>query len=190
VGVIGLGVGTIAAYGRAGDKYTFYEINPLDVRIAREEFNFLRDAKAEVSIELGDARLTLEREPAQRFDVLAVDAFSSDAIPVHLLTLEAFELYFRHLKAEGVLAVHISNQHLNLEPVVAAAAERLGKEAVVVRNENHYAQGVFKATWVLVGSREAFHGAPEMEKAGNPAAVNSAMRLWTDARSSLFAVLK
>ena len=190
VGVIGLGVGTIAAYSGAGDKYTFYEINPLDVRIAREEFNFLRDAKAEVTIELGDARLTLEREPEQGFDVLAVDAFSSDAIPVHLLTLEAFELYFRHLKAEGVLAVHISNQHLNLEPVVAAAAERLGKEAVTVRNENHYAQGVFKATWVLVGSREAFLGAPEMEKAGQRAAVSSAMKLWTDAHSSVFTVLK
>lgn len=190
VGVIGLGVGTIAAYGRAGDKYTFYEINPLDVRIAREEFSFLQDAKASVAIELGDARLTLERETAQGFDVLAVDAFSSDAIPVHLLTLEAFELYFRQLKADGMLAVHISNQHLNLEPVVAAAAQRLGKEAVIVRNENHYAQGVFKATWVLVGSREAFHGAPEIEMVGNPAAVNSAMKLWTDARSSLFAVLK
>jgi len=190
VGVIGLGVGTIAAYGHAGDKYTFYEINPLDVRIAREEFSFLQDTKAEVGIELGDARLTLEREPAQRFDVLAVDAFSSDAIPVHLLTLEAFELYFRQLKAEGVLAVHISNQHLNLEPVVAAAAERLGKEAVTVRNENHYAQGVFKATWVLVGSREAFLGAPEMEKAGERAAMSSAKKLWTDAHSSVFAVLK
>ena len=190
VGVIGLGVGTIAAYGRADDKYTFYEINPLDVRIAQEEFSYLQDAKAEVGIELGDARLTLEREPAQGFDVLAVDAFSSDAIPVHLLTLEAFELYFRQLKADGVLAVHISNQHLNLESVVAAAAERLGKKAVTVRNENHYAQGVFKATWVLVGSGEAFHGAPEIEKVGNPAAVNGAMKLWTDAHSSLFAVVK
>lgn len=190
VGVIGLGVGTIAAYGRAGDKYTFFEINPLDVRIAQEDFNFLRDAKAEVGIELGDARLRLEREPAQEFDVLAVDAFSSDAIPVHLLTLEAFELYFRHMKADGVLAVHISNQHLNLEPVVAAAAERLGKEAVNVRNENHYAQGVFKATWMLVGSHEAFRGAQGMEKAGEIAELNGEKRLWTDAHSSIFAVLK
>ena len=89
-----------------------------------------------------------------------------------------------------MLAVHISNQHLNLEPVVAAAAERLGKEAVVVRNENHYSQGVFKATWVLVGSREAFHGAPEMGKAGILASLSSEKKLWTDARSSLFAVLK
>jgi spermidine synthase len=190
VGVIGLGVGTIAAYGRAGDKYTFYEINPLDVRIAQEDFNFLRDAKAEVTIELGDARLTLEQETPQGFDVLTVDAFSSDAIPVHLLTLEAFELYFRHLKAEGLLALHISNQHLNLEPVVAAAAERLGKEAVMVRNENHYAQGVFKATWVLVGSGDAFRSAPAIEKAGQRAAVSSAMKLWTDGHSSVFSMLK
>jgi len=183
-------VGTIATYGRATDKYTFYEINPLDIRIAREEFSYLQDAKASVEIESGDARLTLEREPAQGFDVLAVDAFSSDAIPVHLLTLEAFELYFRHLRPDGVLAVHISNQHLNLEPVVAAAAERLGKETVTVRNDNHFAQGVFKATWVLVGSREAFDGAPEIEKAGQHAAVSSVMKLWTDGHSSVFAVLK
>jgi len=190
VGVIGLGVGTVAAYGRPGDKYVFYEINPLDVRIAREEFSFLQDAKARVAIELGDARLTLEREPPQDFDVLAVDAFSSDAIPVHLLTLEAFELYFRHLKPDGVLAVHISNQHLDLEPVVVAAAERLGKGTVIIGNNNDYANGIFSATWVILGSGDALHEAAAIEKAGHPPTVHGQKKLWTDAQSSLFTVLK
>lgn len=190
VGVIGLGAGTIAAYGRPGDKYVFYEINPLDVRIAREEFSFLQDSTAEIAIELGDARSKLERESAQAFDVLAVDAFSSDAIPVHLLTLEAFELYFRHLKPGGVLAMHISNQHLNLEPVVAAAAERLGKEAIIISNADDFANGVFSAKWVLLGSRETLQEAPAIENAGHPPTVHEQKNLWTDSHSSLFAVLK
>jgi spermidine synthase len=190
VGVIGLGVGTIAAYGRAGDEYTFYEINSLDLRIAQQDFRFLRDSKAHVSFELGDARLTLERQPPQRFDVFAVDAFSSDSIPVHLLTLEAFELYFRHLKPDGVLAVHISNQHLNLEPVVAAAASRLEKDAFVVSNRNDYPNGIFSATWVLLGSHETLAQLPAIEKAGRRIQSGERLKLWTDSYSSLFAVLK
>ncbi len=124
VGVIGLGVGTIAAYGQPGDEYTFYEINPLVVQIAQEDFRFLQDSRAHVSFELGDARLTLERHQSQRFDVLAVDAFSSDSIPVHLITLEAFELYFRHLKPDGLLAVHVSNPS-RLRGLFSVAAMRL-----------------------------------------------------------------
>lgn len=190
VGVIGLGVGTIAAYGRPGDAYTFYEINPLVVQIAREDFHFLQDSRAGIAIELGDARLSLEQQQPQRFDVLAVDAFSSDAIPVHLLTLEAFELYFRHLKPDGVLAVHISNQYLNLEPVVAAAAEHLGKEAVIVTNGDDKANGVFSATWIILGDRDASIGISAIEKAGLRLAAHSPRSLWTDSHSSLFAALK
>jgi spermidine synthase len=190
VGVIGLGVGTIAAYGRPGDAYNFYEINPLVVQIAREDFRFLLDSKADLAFEMGDARLTLEQQPQQHYDVLAVDAFSSDAIPVHLLTLEAFELYFRHLKPDGILAVHISNQYLNLEPVVAAAAERLGKEAVIVSNGDDKANGIFSATWIILGNRDAFVGFYAIEKAGLRLAVHSPRSLWTDSHSSLFAALK
>jgi SAM-dependent methyltransferase len=190
VGVIGLGTGTIAAYGQPGDEYTFYEINSLVVRIAQEEFSFLHDSRAGVSAELGDARLTLERQPPQHFDVLAVDAFSSDSIPVHLITLEAFELYFRHLKPDGLLAVHISNQHLNLEPVVAAAAGRLGKEAAIVKNDNDLANGIFSATWIILGSRNAFNEDSAIENAGFLLPVHSFKNLWTDSHSSLFAVLK
>src|SRR5262249_51887740 len=132
VGVIGLGTGTLAVYGRAGDYFRFYEINPLVLRLARTQFTFLNDCKARLDAALGDARLSLEREAPENFDVLAVDAFSSDAIPVHLLTREAFELYFRHLKSSGVLAVHVSNKHLDLPPVVKLAAVAVGKEARLV----------------------------------------------------------
>ena len=119
VGVIGLGAGTIATYGRPIDHYTFYDINPLVLHIARTQFRFLRNCMAPNDVVLGDARLSLEREQSKQFDVLAVDAFSGDAIPVHLLTRQAFALYWRHLKPDGVLAVHVSNKYLNLAPVVA-----------------------------------------------------------------------
>jgi spermidine synthase len=190
IGVIGLGTGTIAAYSHAGDFLTFYEINPLVVQIAQQDFTFLHDSRAQIAFQLGDARLTLERQPPQQFDVLAVDAFSSDAIPVHLLTLEAFQLYFRHLKPDGVLAVHISNQHLDLAPVVAAAAARLHKEAFVVSNDNNHTKEIFAATWVLLGSDKTFTALPAIAKAGRLLALNNTVKLWTDSYSSLLAVLK
>jgi SAM-dependent methyltransferase len=190
VGVIGLGAGTIAAYGRAGDDYEFYEINPLVVRIAQQEFTFLRDSKARVAFELGDARLTLERQPPQQFDALAVDAFSSDSIPVHLLTIEAFELYFRHLRPGGILAVHISNRYLNLDSVVAAAAQRLGKDAVLIDSPGDGTSGTFLARWVLLANRDVLPGFPDIEKAKRPLTATGREKLWTDSYSSLFAVLK
>ncbi len=127
MGVVGLGTGTLAAYGRAGDTLRFYDINPLVVQIARDRFKYLSDCPAHVDIVLGDARLSLAREPSQQFDILVIDAFSGDAIPVHLLTREAFRIYWRHLKPDGVLAVHISNRYLNLAPVVMLAAKESGK---------------------------------------------------------------
>jgi SAM-dependent methyltransferase len=190
VGVIGLGTGTIAAYAYEGDEFAFYEINPLVVRIAQQDFTFLRDSKAHISFELGDARLTLERQPPQRLDLLAVDAFSSDSIPVHLLALEAFELYFRHLKPDGILAVHISNRHLFLEPVVAAAAEKLNKDAVLIESPGDRANEIFLARWVLLANRSVFQQLPDIEEAGEPATTLARVKLWTDSYSSLFAVLK
>ena len=190
VGVIGLGTGTVAAYAQEGDEFTFYEINPLVVRIAQQDFTFLRDSKAHISFELGDARLTLERQPPQQLDLLAVDAFSSDSIPVHLLTLEAFELYFRHLKPDGILAVHISNRHLYLEPVVAAAAEKLGKDAVIIESPNDRANEIFLARWVLLANRGALNQFPEIDDAGEPVTLLARVKLWTDSYSSLFPVLK
>lgn len=191
VGVIGLGVGTLAAYGRAGDSYTFYEINPLVAQVANQYFTFLGDSEARNEVVLGDARLSLEREAPQAFDVLVVDAFSGDSIPVHLLTREAFALYFRHLKPDGVLAAHISNQYLNLQPVVEGAATKFGKEAVVVdfgQAASH--SGIYPATWVLVGDPQGFLGKPEIEKAGRIHTPGTDELLWTDDYSSLFSILK
>jgi SAM-dependent methyltransferase len=190
VGVIGLGAGTIAAYGRARDDYEFYEINPLVVRVAQQEFRFLLDSKARVAFELGDARLTLERQPPQQFDALAVDAFSSDSIPVHLLTIEAFELYFRHLRPDGILAVHISNRYLNLDSVVAATAQKLSKDAVLIDSPGDSANGTFLARWVLLANRDVLPGFPEIAKAKRPLTATGREKLWTDSYSSLFTVLK
>src|SRR5579864_2941727 len=190
VGVIGLGTGTLAAYGRPGDTFRFYDINPLVIDIARTQFRFVPESKAKVDIVLGDARLSLEREPPQNYDILAVDAFSSDAIPVHLLTHEAFALYFRHLQPGGVLAVHVSNTHLNLAPVVGLAADSLGKRAVVIDTSDEDDNAVFGATWVLVSSRESFFKYPFIRHAATPVSHIAGLRLWTDDYSNLFRILK
>ncbi len=190
VGVVGLGAGTLAAYGRAGDRYTFYEINPLVMQIANREFSFLKGSKARVDIVPGDARLSLEAEAPQQFDVLAVDAFSGDSIPVHLLTREAFQLYFRHLKPDGVLAVHISNQYLDLEPVVNAAAAALGKMTMSVSNGPDEKRGIYAATWVLVGTTDALLSREPIETAGFVPTDTAKRILWTDDYSSIFALLK
>jgi SAM-dependent methyltransferase len=189
VGVIGLGTGTLAAYGRAGDYFRFYEINPLVLQLAHTEFTFLKICKARLDVALGDARLSLEREAPENFDVLAVDAFSSDAIPIHLLTREAFELYFRHLKPDGVLAVHVSNKHLDLSPVVRLAAASLGKEARLVDTEDE-ANDVFGATWVLVTSSAGFFDKPLLRTAAIAMPLARKMRMWTDDYSNLFQILK
>jgi hypothetical protein len=189
VGVIGLGVGTLAAYARRGDHYTFYEINPLVVRLAHQEFTFLRDSPAPIDVVLGDGRLSLEQVSPQGFDVLVVDAFSGDAIPIQSLTREAFALYFRHLKSAGVLAVHTSNQYLNLAPVVAGAAFGLHKEAVLVENKADSPRGIYRATWILVGDPQGFLGKTEIEKTGAILAATSPQIRWTDDYSSLLKVI-
>jgi hypothetical protein len=190
VAIIGLGAGTLATYGHPGDRYTFYEINPLDELMARTEFTFLRDSRAEISIVPGDARLSLEHEPPQRYDVLAVDAFTGDSIPVHLLTIEAFRLYFRNLAPQGVLAIHISNRYLNLAPVVAAAAMTLDKEAIRISNPDDRANGIFSSSWVLVGASRSFEAEKQIEAAGQMIRRPRRNQLWTDDYSSLFRVLK
>ena len=189
-GFIGLGAGTLAAYGQRGDRFTFYEINPLDVEIAQTQFTYLRESEAAIDIVMGDGRLSLEREAPQNFDVLGLDAFSGDSIPVHLLTRQAFELYFRHLKADGILAVHISNKYLNLEPVVSAAATALNKEAVVITNSDDHPRGIYAATWILLGNRPALAAASQIEQAGTLLGPAGRKYLWTDDYSSLLKLLK
>jgi SAM-dependent methyltransferase len=190
IGVIGLGVGTLAAYGRPGDKVRVYEINPQVVDLALKEFTYLGDTKAELDVILGDARLSLEAEPPQGFDVLAVDAFSSDSIPVHLLTAEAFRDYFRHLGPGGILAVHISNRYLDLKPVLRMAAEKFGKEARIVEDDSNDDKGTYGTTWVLFAdSAEVFAEAP-LAGAVETLTSDRPIRLWTDDYSDLYAILK
>jgi SAM-dependent methyltransferase len=189
VGVVGLGAGTLAAYGRAGDVFRFYDINPDVVELARTEFTFLKDSPAKVEVALGDARLSMEREPAQNFDVLALDAFSSDAIPVHLLTVEAFKTYLRHLKPGGVLAVHISNRYLDLVPVVQQAARRLSLELRQVENDDEDDVGVYRSDWMLLSASPAAFEGQLLKEADKIDSVPS-VKLWTDDYSDLYRILK
>jgi hypothetical protein len=187
IGIVGLGTGTLACYARKGDLFRFYEINPLVEQIACKEFTYLSDSKGKIERLLGDARLTLEQEPDQRYDVMVVDAFSSDSIPIHLLTREAFRLYFRHLVDKGVLAVHISNRYLKLQPVVASLARDLGKEARVVNDHDDDEKGISSSEWVLVTSWGALFDNPStFEKCETL----SDFPPWTDDFSNLYRILK
>ncbi len=189
-GVIGLGSGVMASYCRTPDVYRFYEINPLVFDIASSQFTFLKDCGADVKVVFGDARLTMERQPEQHFDVLAVDAFSSDAIPVHLLTREAFELYFRHLNPDGILAIHTSNRYLNLAPVVARHAKDLGKIAVTIDDDEIDVDYLFETTWVLVSGKATAFDRPEFKGVARISAIDPKLRAWTDDYSNLFEILK
>jgi hypothetical protein len=187
VGVIGLGAGTIAAYGRNIDQFRFYEINPLVRTIATDIFHYL-SCPGEHSFAIGDARLSLEREPSQRFDILVVDAFTSDAIPVHLLTEEAFALYWRHLKADGVLVVHVSNQYIDLAPIVAVVAHKSGKTAGVIANADDPAKAINGSVWVLVTARAGFFAEPGLKSA--KAIQTAGVTAWTDDYSNLWRSMK
>jgi hypothetical protein len=190
VGVIGLGAGTLAAYGRAGDEYRFYEINPLVSKIARTQFSFLRDSPARVGVILGDGRLSLEREPSQHFDALAVDAFNGDSVPVHLLTKEAFGLYFRHLKPSGILAVQVTNAYLDLAPVVARAAQALGKSAIMIENHDDLDHGIRASGWVLMTGDASVSRRLRRISGGTVLRGDRGVRLWTDDYSNLFEALR
>lgn len=191
VAVIGLGTGSLAAYSRPGDLFRFYEINPEVQKIANEQFTYLKDAEGPVEIQLGDARLSLERQPPQGFDLIVLDAFSSDSIPMHLLTREAMALYFRHLNPDGVLAVHISNRYVNLEPVVARAAADLKRAARVVETDDNEDQSCYATTWVMLSNRPALFDTKEFQgphvKQPKPA---QWLRPWTDDFSNLYRLLK
>jgi hypothetical protein len=190
VGVIGLGAGVLSTYGRPGDYYRIYEINPLVPRIAQTEFSFYPHSPADKQILMGDARLTLERQEPQSFDVLAVDAFSSDAIPIHLLTREALGLYFHHLKPAGILALHVSNRYLDLVPVCERGAEAFHKQAMVVADDPE--EGYLSdSTWVLLTSDgQWFKTAPFSHADMEPAKAPKGFREWTDDYSNVFRILQ
>ena len=187
VGIVGLGVGTLAAYGQAGDRFRLYEINPDVISMAHEHFSFLKDCPADIKIVTGDARLALEFEEPQQFDILVLDAFSGDAIPVHLLTKEAVAAYLRQLKPDGVLACHISNLHFDLRPVVAGLASELGLVPQIRISEANPDAAAFKAVWALLARQ------PEVLAESVGLDVQEPPRrkpiVWTDDRSNLFEVL-
>ncbi len=190
VGMIGLGAGTIAAYGAKGDVFRIYDINPAVVRIAHEYFTYLKDSDATIEIPLGDARLSLEREPSQQFDVLAIDAFSSDAIPVHLITSEAMDIYLRHMKPAGIIAFHVTNRFLDLIPVVEALATSHGLKSVLITDDGDDDDTASRSDWVLVSASGAVLERPQITEHATPIVPRPDWRLWTDDFNNILQVLK
>jgi hypothetical protein len=190
VGVIGLGVGTLATYGREGDVYRLYELNPVVLDVANRHFTYLKDSRAKLEPALGDARLVLEREAPQRFDVIAVDAFSSDSIPVHLLTREALAVYRRHLAERGTVVFHITNRYLDLSGVVAQLAAEAGMHAVRFYDEPPKEAVQYRSDWIAVTPDAEFAkvlwaiGGEPMDGSGRTRPP------WTDDHHNLFEVLK
>lgn len=190
IGILGLGCGTLAAYGRPGDSIRIYEINPEVVGLANSEFTYLKDTPARTELALGDGRLLLEAEPSQQFDLLVMDAFSGDSVPVHLITQEAFRHYFRHLKPGGILAVNISNRYLDLQPVMAAAAQAFGKEAWLydfTPDDEDFL--CFSCSWVLIMDAATLDRHSELRKQSTMLKPRPGFRIWTDDFSNLFGIL-
>jgi hypothetical protein len=197
VGILGLGIGTLAAYGQSGDVYRFYEINPIVIDLAEGTggyFSYISTSHAQVEIVPGDARLSLENEleksGSQNFDILMLDVFSSDSIPIHLLDAEAFDLYMQHLRSDGILAVNISNRHLNLVPVVWTLADHLGLSRVAISDPGTPPDS-FPSLWMMMARDPSVLEAPGITSRAMP--LNnyiSPIRLWTDDFSNLFLILK
>ena len=194
VGVLGLGTGSLALYGHEGDFFRFYEINPDMVDVARNDFYYLAEAVADVDVVIGDGRLEIERSEDLELDVLVLDAFTGDAIPVHLLTEEAFAIYQRHLTPDGILAVHISNLHFNLRPVMRARAEAMGVVAVLVESDADDERNLYTADWMLITTNGPFLADPELQSMWTLRPLdedeNLAEFLWTDDYSNLLGTLR
>ena len=199
IGVVGLGAGTLAAYGRPGDTMRFYEIDSAVEPIARRWFTYLQDSTAQVEVAIGDGRLLLDNEADQHFDLLVLDAFSSDAIPIHLLTLEAFATYLRHLQPHGVIAVHISNRHLDLCRVMTGTVEHflnqgtqlyLGYVPHPVGNEP-LPPGINESVWILLTRDRGFLEQPAISsRCLRPPEQSLQPVIWTDELASLWSVLR
>ncbi len=195
IGSIGLGAGVLSNYGRAGDFLRIYEINPLVPPITKTQFYFYNHAAADKDILMGDARLTLEKQlqetGPQNYDILSVDAFSSDAIPIHLLTREALALYFKHLKPDGILALHISNRYLDLAPVCAAGAQYFNKQARTVSDDGEGGSYLSSSTWVLVTGHPEWFDSDTFAGADiAPTPLKAGFRPWTDDYSNIVQILR
>jgi hypothetical protein len=189
IGAIGLGAGTLASYGRDGDRIRFYELNPDVLHIATNDFTFLYRTPAKTDVVLGDGRLSLARDTNQ-FDLFVLDAFAGDSIPMHLLTDEAMRIYVRHLKPDGVLAFHISNSHLDLEPVVRALAEKYDFTAALVPAKFMDAgQGKLPSIWMLLCAKADFFNQPGIATLSTRLPEGRRPILWTDDYSSILPIL-
>jgi protein-L-isoaspartate O-methyltransferase len=192
VGAVGLGSGTLAAWGRTGDTFRFYEINDDVARLASSTFTYLKDSKAKTELVMGDARLRMEGEPDQQYDVIILDAFSSDAIPVHLLTLEAFATYQRHLKKDGAIVIHVSNRYLDLHPVVYRIAEKIGFPAITIDdNDTAYEDaGFYGSDWIIMTRNQALLKQPLLlDVTSAPVEFSARVLPWTDERSDLLRIM-
>jgi hypothetical protein len=195
VGVIGLGTGTLALYGTREDTFRFYEINPDVIKLAGRYFSFLSRSAADVQIVPGDARISLEHElingNPQQYDLLFVDAFTSDSIPVHLLTRECFDLYKRHLAKDGILLINISNRYLNLLPIVRLNGDAIGLQTRLIASPGHLEFGSIPSEWVVLTTNSSFLEHPEVKKSLSPMPEKAAInRPWTDNFASLWQVIK
>ena len=191
VGVVGLGAGTIATYGKPGDHYHFFEIDPAVVAVAQRYFTFLSDSFASVQVHLGDGRLLLQEIEATRFDVLAVDAFSGDSIPVHLLTREAMALYLERIKPGGVIALHVSNRYLDLRPVVGRIAADMGLAIAYVEDEIGKDDGPEKSSsdWILLARNRRVLDVAMIQEAVRDLPGAGPKKAWTDDYSNIAQVM-
>ena len=196
IGALGLGVGVIAAYGEPGDVFQFYEINPDVIRIAQGEggyFSFLTDSRATIHVIPGDARLSLEHElvseGSQNFDLMVLDAFSGDALPLHLLTKQAFEIYLKHLKPDGIMAINVSNRYFNLDQEIYRLADEFDLDAVLIEDVGDSVQS-FDSAWMLLTRNRDFLNRPAIASRGSPRPPLTSVPVWTDDYSNLLQILK
>ena len=194
VGIIGLGAGVLASYGRAGDEFVFYEISPRVVDLANDEFTFLRESAAKMSVVLGDGRLSLERAAPQRYDVLGIDAFAGDSIPMHLVTREAMALYIKHLAEDGVIVFQATNRYIDINPVVKRLASEFGMEAVLVSDVPAFKSGpeywLSPTDQILVTRNKSLLRADSLRYVATPVEDRADLQTFTDAHHNLFRVLK
>ncbi len=191
IGVIGLGVGTLAAWTLPGDTIRFYEINPAVEAMARKYFTFLGKSRGHVEVVIGDGRLELEKEAPQGFDVLVVDAFNNDSPPLHLLTRESFQIYLKHLKPDGAIAMHITSKYINFVPVISALAEYFHYPWTTVidynREDEFYRTVSF---WAILTNNPALQSNEAIAAASNQPVIVNRVPLWTDDYTSLFEIVE
>jgi spermidine synthase len=196
VAIVGLGAGALACYGKAGQLFEFYEIDPLMERIARDErlFTFLRDCPPRASVHIGDARVTLVHAEQSSYGMVILDAFSGDSIPIHLLTREAIDLYLTKLLPEGILLFHISNRYMDLTKVVARAAARLSLTALVQHDvnlsEQEIAEGKQPSVWTALARERQVLAPLGRDPRWKPLADDQDGDLWTDSYSNILQVLR